>query len=133
LQHYVAKLGSIHVENIPVTETEASFVKKSFTLRRGTILIPSPVGEDSYIFDRKRQPFTLHKGMYLKSYAFAKEKDYRFETLQEAQKAVLASKRQIGGITVESIPVTVDGFSSDERETEEEEETIEAVENSTVT
>ena len=50
--------------------------------------------------------------MYLDTYALSKEKQYRFETLEEAQKAVLANKRKkIGGITVENI--AADGFSSD--------------------
>ena len=95
-------------------QKSAMLTKESFTIREGKQLFHSPNGEDSYVFDRDcQQQFTFKKGMYLKGYAFAKEKDYRFDTRQAAERAILASKRKrIGGITVEKIPLT-DGFCSE--------------------
>ena len=95
-------------------QSTVSTFKKTFTVRSGKNLIKSPHGEDSYVFDRdNQQQFTLKKGMYLEGYAFAKKEDYRFDTLEAAQRAILGSKRKrIGGITVEKIAIA-DGFSSD--------------------
>ena len=92
--------------------TKSMLTKESFTIRSGNKLLKSPHGEDSYVFDRdSQQQFTFKKVMYLEGYAYAKEKDDRFDTREEAQRAILGSKRKkIGGITVEKIPLT-DGFS----------------------
>ena len=107
----VGNKGDAHVK--PKAKPATSSLKKVFTIRNGKKPIKSPNGEDSYVFDREsQQQFTFKKGVYLEGYAFAKKHDYCFNTLEEAQRAVLGSKRKrIGGITAEYI--SADGFSSE--------------------